>query len=380
MPPRTLWNVLAAFVSSRALVVAGILTASKFVAPGPTPADAWHPANGFLAPFFNWDANYYMQVATYGYGPAPSGIHPAAYRAAFFPLYPFLVSLLSHVLGDPSWSALLISNVALLLTMFVVRSLGDRLLGDRTANAAVWILAFFPWSLFLSLPYTEVLLMLLLAIALWLADGGRWLWAGVAGMAAATARAPGLLTAALPLTELARRWFSQKPRAGLGVLILAAALPGLGWVIVGLVQKISMGDPLGFIHGQMLWIGPRRNPFFLVGSMVTIALRRDFTDTEFFGFPCMVCFLVAVIWLARRVPPHYYVLAILMFGLAVVQTLNLRQAIALPRYLMTDLPCYFAFGALFARLPRWVLPAWLVVSGVLLFWLSGLFASWRFVG
>ena len=380
MPPRALWTVLAAFVSSRALVVTGTLASSRFIVPRPTPTDAWHPANGFLTPFFNWDANYYMQIATYGYGPAPSGINPAPYRAAFFPLYPLLVSTVSRVLGDPSWSALLISNLALLLTLFVARALCSRLLGDHQANAAVWILAFYPWSFFLSVPYSEVLLLLLLAIALWLADGGRWLWAGVAGMVAATARAPGLLAAAIPLAELPRRWFAQKSRAGFGVLILAAALPGLGWVMVGLALKVSMGDPLGFIHGQALWIGPHRNPFFLVGSMVTIALRHDFTDTEFFGFPCMVCFLVAVIWLARRVPPHYSVLAILMFGLAVFQTLNLRQAIALPRYLMTDLPCYFAFGALFTRLPRWALPVWLVASGGLLFWFSILFASWRFVG
>jgi Mannosyltransferase (PIG-V) len=372
--------VLLAYVTSRTLVATGVLTSSRFLAPRPIPADAWHPANGFLAPFFNWDANYYMQIAIYGYGPAPDPIHPAAYRAAFFPLYPFLVSTLSRVLGDPSWTALLISNLALLLALFIVRSLGSRLLGDREANAAVWVLAFFPWSLFLSLPYTEALLLLLLAVALWLADEKRWLWAGVAGMAAATARAPGLLSAAIPLAELARRWFSQKPRTGLAVLSLAGALPALGWVIVGLVQTAQMGDPLGFIHGQSLWVAPRRNPLFLAGTMVTIALRRDVTDPEFFGLPCLLCFGVAAIWLMRRLPLHYSALAISMVGLSVIQALYLRQAISLPRYLMVSLPCYFAFGAFFARLPRWVLPVWLVLSGGLLFWLSVLFATWRFVG
>jgi hypothetical protein len=377
--PRTAGSVLAAYVTSRALVVTGVLAGSRFLTPL-TPADAWHPANGTLAPFFNWDANYYMQIATYAYGPAPALIHTADYRAAFFPLYPSLVSALGRVLGDPSWAALSISNAAFLLALFMVRMLGGRLLGDRQANAAVWVLAFYPWSLFMSVPYTEALLVLLFGIALWLADDGRWLWAGVVGIGAAITRAPGLLSAVIPLAELAHRWPFQKPRTGLIALVLAAALPALGWAIVGLVQLGQMGDPLGFIHGQSLWIAPHRNPFFLAGTMVTIAMRRDITDPEILGLPTLLCFVVAAIWLARRMPIHYSALAIVLVGLSIFQTLYLRQAISLPRYLMVSLPCFLAFGAFFARLPGWVLPVWLVVSGGLLFWLSVLFATWRFVG
>ena len=379
MPPRAAGSVVLAFVISRIVVITGVLTASRFLASRPPP-DAWHPSNAFLTPFFNWDANFYMQIATYGYGPAPNPIHTPAYRAAFFPLYPFLVSTFSHVIGDPSWTALVISNVALLLVLLIVRVLGSRLLGDRQANAAVWILAFYPWSFFLSLPYTESLLLLLFGIALWLADDGRWVSAGVTGIAAAMTRAPGLLSAAIPLVELAHRWFSPKPRRGLAVLLLASALPALGWVIVGLVQVIEMGSPIAFVQGQSLWVAPHRNPFFLAGTMVTIALRRDFTDPEFFGLPCLICFGVGALWVARRLPLHYAALAIAIFGLSAFQTLYLRQAISLPRYLMVGLPCFFAFGAFFARLPGWVLPVWLVLSGSLLFWLSVLFATWRFVG
>ena len=141
-----------------------------------------------------------------------------------------------------------------------------------------------------------------------------------------------------------------------------------------------MGDPLGFIHGQSLWIAPHRNPFFLAGTMVTIALRRDITDPEILGLPALLCFLAATIWLTRRMPIHYSALAIVLVGLCIFQTLYLRQAISLPRYLMVSVPCFVAFGAFFARLPGWVLPVWLVVSGGLLFWLSVLFATWRFVG
>jgi hypothetical protein len=109
-------------------------------------------------------------------------------------------------------------------------------------------------------------------------------------------------------------------------------------------------------------------------------MRRDITDPEILGLPTLLCFVVAAIWLARRMPIHYSALAVVLVVLSIFQTLYLRQAISLPRYLMVSLPCFLAFGAFFARLPGWVLPVWLVLSGVLLFWLSVLFATWRFVG
>ena len=43
VPPRAVASVLAGFLTSRAVVVAGLHSGSRFLTPR-TPADAWHPA------------------------------------------------------------------------------------------------------------------------------------------------------------------------------------------------------------------------------------------------------------------------------------------------------------------------------------------------
>src|SRR5437763_17200909 len=83
--------------------------------------------------FISWnhgDASRYLQIAHYGY--------QSASDTAFFPLFPLLVAAFAHLAGNGDWSYLfggmLISNLALLGTLFVLYQLAVESSGDEVAQ------------------------------------------------------------------------------------------------------------------------------------------------------------------------------------------------------------------------------------------------------
>lgn len=216
---------------------------------GPTRG-AYHPpglTSGFgavgdvlAAPAARWDAAWYLTIAHYGYLPE-LGPFTAA-RAAFFPLYPLLISLISDIGIVGALSGVIISMAALVAALYCLHRLttlelaapGSRLRGRRgafaaerggvdgraagghasrrsggagarlvnpfaddrgTARLVVLLTAFAPMAFFLSADYSESLYLALSIGVLLQARRGRWLAAGVLGGLAAATRSTGVLLA-----------------------------------------------------------------------------------------------------------------------------------------------------------------------------------------
>ena len=176
------------------------------------------------------DAWHYREIAEHGYDRSS--------RDAFFPLFP----LLARALGsDFPLSGLILSNTALLIALFLLGAVTTRSGGSADdASRAIFYLAFFPTSYFLSLPVTEGLFLALTLGATLLALQGRWLGAGVVGgLAAATRFAGILLVPMLLLLPSSRRtpklWLALVPCGLLGFMAH--------------LYRVT-GDPLAFVHVQ----------------------------------------------------------------------------------------------------------------------------------
>src|SRR5579884_353024 len=206
---------LRAFVLSRVLIwIAG---GAAFVLIG-TSVDAGGVSQSFgsignvlAAPAVRWDALWYLKIAGHGY--------TVSQEAGFFPLYPLLIRAGSLLVGSAALSGVLISLVALLVALEVIRRLTELELGGRVAEVTVRLIAFGPMALFLSAVYTESLFLALSAGTLYAARRGRWQLAGALGGFAAASRVGGILLFA-PVVIL----FFYGPRAD--------ALPartGSGW-------------------------------------------------------------------------------------------------------------------------------------------------------
>lgn len=319
--------------------------------------------------FFHFDALRYQRIWLHGYTDLQN--------AAFFPLFPYSVRALGHVVGDQA-AALLIPNLAFAIALVVFHAEATSAFDARRAGLATWALAVWPWSVFFSYPYTESLFLLAVVAAFRLAGHRRWILAGLAGAAAAAARAPGILLVlafGAEAVQGGRLWGRRRVSGP----VVALVITPLGLLAFALLLWRSVGDPLGFWHGEDLWVYYHRNPLFPLGEVVLMFEQMNPFKTESLGLPVALMFAAAAVWVARRLPWRYGAFTVAAVVLFAYEGWHLGEYHSVPRYLVVVFPCFLAFGDLLARHERLQIP-WMALSATLLTVEAALYGSNHFIG
>ncbi len=163
----------------------------------------------YLLAWWRWDNLFYVRIAAHGYYQA--GV------TVFFPLWPATLWLLGRPLalflsGDIPYyfSSILLSNLFFFASLQLLYQLTQRLFDASIAKTTVWLLAFFPYTLFFSCGYTESLFLLLcLATFAFLERRGKfdwWLASLCAGLAATTRETGALLVVAILVCFVQHFW------------------------------------------------------------------------------------------------------------------------------------------------------------------------------
>ena len=191
-----------------------------------------------------WDGPQYLLIAQHGY--AASGDQRLA--LAFFPLYPWLIRLLTIVVRDAVLSAFLISTAASVVAgVALARLFAIDYVPPHLARRAAWFLFIFPTSYFLHIDYSESLFLALVLTCFVAARRERWFQAGLLGAFAALARPNGiLLLPALGADTLWELW--ETHRFNWRWLWLGLVLMGFA-VYLWINYRIT-GDPLVFLNVQ----------------------------------------------------------------------------------------------------------------------------------
>lgn len=231
------WLVLLAFGS----VMAASL--GHLVKPVLLPGVDDLPGLPFVA-MLRWDAGWYGAIAKDGYWLAPGQQSPVAY----FPLYPLLVRGIAFV-GVNRWvAAALLSFVAGVGGLLVVRRWLSTV-APLEAMTAWLVLVSYPYACYLyGVVYSDALFLLLVAGAFWALESDRPVLTAVLG-AFATACRPVAPAVVIGLTV---RSLERRRRAGLPVRVVdvVPALSGLGLLVWMIFLEQRFGDPLAFAHVQ----------------------------------------------------------------------------------------------------------------------------------
>jgi len=224
---------IALFIASRLILIA---FQAFIISKGGRPA-----AMPWTEPWLRWDASYYISIAENGYTFSPE-IHSTA---AFFPMYPALIKLVSGVTGNADSAAFLVSNLALLGTLMMVQLLAEHegfSAGGRV-RAMLYVLLY-PMGLFLSAAYSESVFLLLTLACAYFARTRQWTGAIVLGMIATLTRTTGVLMVGVIWLEwAASHGFNlSRIRQGEAWAALRRGFANEGWVPVA-----ALGIPLALV-------------------------------------------------------------------------------------------------------------------------------------
>lgn len=190
----------------------------------------------------HWDGKWFLKIAEQGYD---------AQSAAFFPLYPGLLKFFLSRGFNPVEAGLLISNVAFLISCWLLYKLVNLDYSREEAAESVWYMALFPTSFFFNAVYSESVYLVLVLLAFYSARRRLWWVSGLAGMLASITRNTGVLLI-IPLfyEYLIQSEFSfRKIRPG----ILWLGLIPAGLVVYITYLYYTLGDPLAFVSAQQYW-------------------------------------------------------------------------------------------------------------------------------
>lgn len=142
------------------------------------------PKTSISHEFANWDGWWYVRVATLGY---PTQVSHAQTTLGFFPLYPMVMWLVSHLLfSSYVVGGLVVSLTGGLVATVLVQRLVTEWWGPQVARKAVLLFCLFPGSVVFSMDYSEGLLIPLSAGCMLALQKRRWVLAGsLAGLATA---------------------------------------------------------------------------------------------------------------------------------------------------------------------------------------------------
>jgi mannosyltransferase PIG-V len=338
--------------------------------PAPAITPGWH---NLVTAWERFDALWFLRIATAGYVEGDGS-------AAFFPLYPVLIRVVSPALGGhPLAAALLVSNAAFLAALVVLYFLTSSEFNERVARRTVLYLAIFPAAYFFFAPYSESLFLLLVVVSLWAARRGKWPVAGIAGAMAAATRNLGVLLI-LPLAVEAFHQFRERGER------LAPRLLWSGAVAVGTLAYLAFwqglaGDALAPLHQQATW---QREGAFPLATAVR-GTREAFRWIGLYpgGYHLLDWLLVvpalgAAIWVTVRARPTFavYTWASLLAPLSLV--FAPRPFMSLPRFILAVFPLFWA-AAVWAGRRRGVHEAVVAISAAGLGVMTVLYANWYYV-
>jgi hypothetical protein len=307
-----------------------------------------------------WDTVHYIRVVRFGYGPDE--------RSAFFLLYPILGRVTSLFVGsDGLLGLLLVSNLAALVTFFLLDRVALAYGFERKRSFVLACLVLYPTAVFLLAAYPQSLLLALtLACALAIRQGKAVL-TFVLGIAAGLTH-----PTALPLTLYVAATAFQKTKQRLAWLLVALG-PVLG-IGLFLAWRIHQDYPpyselLHNVWGRQTLLAVRTSEM-LTGP---VWLARGWPNLL-----ALVLGFVAVVWAFRNAKTTlgFYQAGLLI--LLVLSGTKYEPLAGLARYSLIGFPLFLALSDLIPQGRIRLLLLGLAI-GIQLY-ISGLFLLWGFVG
>jgi hypothetical protein len=321
-----------------------------------------------------YDGRWYTFVAAQGYGQSglvdPDGV-PQNYRLAFFPLYPWMIRVVSQTTGMPvDAAAIVVSVLASIVAAWGIYAIGARLFNRRTAILLAGLWALVPEGVTEHAGFTESLYTALAAWALYAVLTREWVVAGIlssiAGLTRPTAVALIGTVGVAALVAIARRRDSWEP-------YVAALFAPIGF----LAYIVYAGRRLGRLDGFYDLQRNSWDSYFDYGKttlhdLLTILLAGDpqWDRTVFVVAAVFVVAVIPLFALAGMVRTHW-VLMVFSAAMAIGVLGSHAHFSTLPRHMLPTFPLLVAPAVALSHARSRYLAVILVTAALLAGWYGG---------
>ncbi len=305
---------------------------------------------GWVDLWNRWDADQYLKLAKFGY------TNTTAWKAWFYPLYPWCVRIVAFFNGNYLVSALVVSFVALIVAAILLRRIVLLDFSSEIALRSVWFFLIFPTALFLHAPYTESLFLALAIGSVFAARKDRWWLAGALGALSWMTRANGIVLIPTLAMEAGYQFWKTKRWDWRWLWI---ALIPLGFAVYLFLNWRVTGDPFSAFHQRKpMFFTEFTWPWTGMHGAMNIMMdwkpdQAEMVGTQEFLFALLGLIGVVLSWIKLR--PIY---AMWMTGnWLLFASVTFLQS--MPRYTLTMFPLFILFGLLAAnRFWNFVLIVW----------------------
>ena len=306
--------------------------------------DSTNPPQLLMNQFAKWDGPHYMYIAQNGY----TNQGDAANFIVFFPLYPFIVRLITFDFAYINLSGLIISNISSLIAVIYLFKLAKLDYSDSVAKKAVLFLSVFPTAYFLSAVFTESLFLALTIASLYYARNAKWAYTGVVGLLASLTRIAGLLLLLVLIVEYLHQ--KEWKIKAIDPKLIWTSLPAIGFLIYLLINYQVTGNFFTFIEIERTHWSETLNPINGFLGAVGWSTNGAFPDSLIIGyaqiiFAALGLTMVIAGFIAaykHKLRPSYAVYTLLIWMLAVATSFW----ISIPRYVLSMFPMFILFALL----------------------------------
>lgn len=301
----------------------------------------------YILPWANFDGEHFLSIASLGY---------QQYQQAFFPLFPYLISLGLLAFGNNilagAFTGLLISTITFFSALIFLYKLLKLDYSSKFSLAVILVLLLYPASFYFNAVYTESLFLFLIVASFYFFRTKHFFWAAIFGLLASTTRVFGVL---LLISFLIEIFINKYPiRKTFWIALIPTGL--LGYMTY---LYYSVGDPLAFYNLQLI-VGEQHQRGVVLFPQVVFRYLKIILSNETLNplittilFELIVgigFMLLPIIGLFKKIRLSYLFFAFAAYLLPTIQ----GSFSSLPRYVLILFPSFIVLTMVIKALPVWL--------------------------
>lgn len=314
-------------------------------------------------PWIQWDAGWYNSIATDWYKHNPDSYQQ---NYAFFPLFPFFMKAAGPLVGNNFLLAgVLISNIFFLMGIYIFYRFIKEFYNEKLAYYSSLALMIFPVSFIFSTAMSESTFFLFMMLTIYLSRKNKFFLASLAGMMLALTRSLGFIILIVVLYDYLKSIDFNVRKLNFKILYLA--LIPAGTAAFALYIANMTGHLTSILSIQSKWERSFTEPITTLINYIFTNDIKVMIATTFF-----VSLVLLVISQFKKIEIHYWIFALLILMVPVLNSPNSFHMLSLPRYAVVAFPIYIIIGR-FIESRNFLREGYLALSPILLL---GFFLAW----